>query len=376
MYVIFPADEVVYLSYGRLIYVPLSPSSDTRSQIPIRTTSLEATEIGISNPTVVPSTSTDSAKSKKPPASEPSSSPKPGPSNIGSLERPKAREKKSEQNSNTNGNKSSKSKLVNPLKSLAGYTGSLERPLTSRGKTPERAFNSNSNKSSKSSKHSSSSSKSRSQPGGSREKVEADAAALQTPIRDRTSSDSINAKPQKTNKFRSSSFRSFLRPSSSRDKTPEPTPVRPERKKEKKVSKLIASKPKSPVSEKKHSYFDLSAVIRDKIEIPRSEIINTRSDQIQTVKVEKPVIKREKSPVIRFFRAKSASPRNSPRDRHSVDFDYLFKRDASPGKLSVHSVPQLKQGEGSGSNLAGQQNSPSSGESSTLICGCVTNIAY
>ncbi|XP_018568029.1 uncharacterized protein LOC108908470 [Anoplophora glabripennis] len=361
MYVIFPADEVVYLSYGRLIYVPLSPSPDSRANIPIRTTSLEATEI-VSNP-AVPSTSTDSGKNKKPSVSESHCNPKPGPSNIGSLERPKTREKKSEQNLNLNGNKSSKSKPVNPQKLLPDFYGSLERPTRIRGKTPERAFNSNSNKSSKSSKYSSSSSKSRSQPSGSREKVETEPTTSQTHIRDRTSSDSINAKPQKTNKFRSSSFRSFLRPSSSRDKTPEPTPVRPDRKKDKKASKVVTPKPKSPVAEKKPSYFDLPTVLREKIEIPRSEIINTRSDQIQTVKVEKP-IKREKSPVIKFFRAKSASPRNSPRDRHSVDFDYLFKRDASPGKLSVHSVPQLKQGEGSGTNLAGQQNSPSSEKSS------------
>ncbi|XP_063929402.1 uncharacterized protein LOC135141810 isoform X7 [Zophobas morio] len=67
MYVISPADEVVYLSYGRVIYIPSSPPA-SRVTKPIRTSL--STGSYTSYPSV-PSTSTSSTKSRQSTASEP-----------------------------------------------------------------------------------------------------------------------------------------------------------------------------------------------------------------------------------------------------------------------------------------------------------------
>ncbi|KAK9871725.1 hypothetical protein WA026_014177 [Henosepilachna vigintioctopunctata] len=59
MYVIFPADEVVYLSYGRVIYIPSSPpSSENQSNIPIRTSYSSGSHVSYPS---IPSTSTNSS---------------------------------------------------------------------------------------------------------------------------------------------------------------------------------------------------------------------------------------------------------------------------------------------------------------------------
>ncbi|CAH1104158.1 unnamed protein product [Psylliodes chrysocephalus] len=193
-------------------------------------------------------------------------------------------------------------------------TGSLPRTKSrflksKEGGTFERAYNSNSTKSSKSSKNSSNSSKS-----SGPKTLEPKA----TGARQRTASDSVTTKIDKSKKRLSSdSFRSFLR-SVSREKTPEP-PLRPERRREKKILEDSYSEPLTPNREL----------------VPRSDLINTRSDQVQDVKSAKPVIKREKSPVIRFFRAQSSSPRTLGRDKTAFDFDGLFKQDLR--KLTVNS---------------------------------------
>lgn len=72
---IFPADEVVYLSYGRLIYIPASNSAPVRAQSqppppPPPSRASQSTGSRTSNPSV-PSTSTSSTKSRKSTASAP-----------------------------------------------------------------------------------------------------------------------------------------------------------------------------------------------------------------------------------------------------------------------------------------------------------------
>ncbi|XP_072381374.1 uncharacterized protein Stacl isoform X2 [Diabrotica undecimpunctata] len=220
-------------------------------------------------------------------------------------------------------------------------------------KTLERGSTGNSNKSSKSSKNSSSSSKS---VGAVKTKQSAESKELLS--RPRTLSESGNspkAEPKKklTN---SNSFRSFLKPSAlTKEKVPEP-PVRPERKKDKKSDSSDS---------RRLSYSDYLALNRERV--PRSDIINTRSDKVQELRV-KPLPKREKSPVLKFFRAQSSSPRNFGRDRTAFDFDGFFKQEpASPGKLSVNSTPNKSppikgiplKTFGSETNLAGRQSEKS-----------------
>nr|CAI5860661.1 unnamed protein product [Callosobruchus analis] len=190
---------------------------------------------------------------------------------------------------------------------------SLERSKTVR--TPEGTFSTGSTKSSKSSKQSSGSSKSRSQTGVGKERI-----PLEAPVRPRTFSDTRTIKPaSKIDKLSSNSFRSTL-------STPDPTPVRPERKRE----RLPGPSPSTDLL---------------RVEIPRSDIINTRSDQCENVRSEKPPVKREKSPVLRFFRAQSSSPRYASRDKtSSFDFDVS-------GRTSNATGARLKPKVGSDSNL-------------------------
>ncbi|RZC40471.1 hypothetical protein BDFB_014452 [Asbolus verrucosus] len=114
-----------------------------------------------------------------------------------------------------------------------------------------------------------------------------------------------------------SSSKSLNQPSTSREKSPsEVAPVRPSRKKKLKV----ALEAKAP--QRKQSYSDFLAVNREKSpKLPN-----------QTPP--------EKSPSIRIFRGKSASPKNLGRNRTPLDFDLLFKREASPAKLSVRSLEE------------------------------------
>uniref|UniRef100_A0A1Y1K8I5 Phorbol-ester/DAG-type domain-containing protein n=2 Tax=Photinus pyralis TaxID=7054 RepID=A0A1Y1K8I5_PHOPY len=63
MYVIFPADEVVYLSYGRLIYVPKAQGDSSQPEtLPTATPHTQPAQENSPNPSV-PSTSTSSSKS-------------------------------------------------------------------------------------------------------------------------------------------------------------------------------------------------------------------------------------------------------------------------------------------------------------------------
>ncbi|KAG5880559.1 hypothetical protein JTB14_009930 [Gonioctena quinquepunctata] len=236
----------------------------------------------------------------------------PGPSRSGTLDKPK-----------TSGNPS-KSK-----QNQAGISGSLEKPR----QTLERSQN-NSNKSSRSSRQSNGSAKSTSD-----EKVPQESKETGT-----------RSNPGSSKRSSGSSFKSFLKSPFNKEKTPEPPPVRPERKKDKRPPKLS--------TERQLSYTDCLSVNRERTEIPRSDIINTRSDQVQDTKSEKPV-KREKSPVFRFFRAQSSSPRTLGRDRTAFDFDVLFRQDPSPGRLSVNSVLR-RPCAGSDSNLASHQASEKS----------------
>ncbi|XP_074036554.1 SH3 and cysteine-rich domain-containing protein isoform X3 [Leptinotarsa decemlineata] len=298
MYVIFPADEVVYLSYGRLIYVPSSSSPENHlNTAPIRTNSLE--ESGINLSSELSQSRVDSYN--------PQSNEKPCTSRTADFG-----------SSKTHSNPD-KSKPSQP-----GLCNSLERP------PPHRAINSNSTKSSTSSKKSSGSSKSTT-------------ALLECKEPDASS----NSNPGTTKKLSGNSFKSFFKSRLNSEKTPESIPVRPERKKDKKLP-----------TERKLSYNDYLTVGRERTEIPRSDIVNTRSDQVQDVKSEKP-IKREKSPVFRFFRAQSSSPRTLGCDRTAFDFDGLFRQESNPGKLSVNSVLR-RPGVGSESNLTNRQSSEKS----------------
>ncbi|CAH1154321.1 unnamed protein product [Phaedon cochleariae] len=247
MYVISPADEIICLSYGRVIYLPSS-------------------------------------------SPQPNAHPDHQPTAEATSERPKP------------GNK--------PRNNSA---------------TLERDYNCNSNKSSKSSRHSSASSTS----GKRKEDITSRKSAPEaTPGSSKRSSGSSNLKP------------------------PEALPVRPERKKDK--DKKCLRLP----TDRKLSYTDYLTVGRG-TDLSRSDLINTRSDLVQDVKStsDKPV-KRDKSPVFRFFRAQSSSPRTLGCERTAFDFDVLFRQESSPGKLAVNSV--RRPGVGSDSNLVRKQESEKS----------------
>uniref|UniRef100_A0A6P7EYR5 Uncharacterized protein LOC114324758 isoform X1 n=1 Tax=Diabrotica virgifera virgifera TaxID=50390 RepID=A0A6P7EYR5_DIAVI len=268
-------------------------------------------------------------------------------------------------------NRSIKTKSPVETESFGSRTLEAQEYSTTKGKSPnkflksreaenlnkslERGSTGNSNKSSKSSKNSSSSSKS-----VCAIKTKQSAESKELLSRPRTFSETANspsAEPKKklTN---SNSFRSFLKPSAlTKEKVPEP-PVRPERKKDKKSDSS---------DDRRLSYSDYLALNRERV--PRSDIINTRSDKVQQLRVKPiPIPKREKSPVLKFFRAQSSSPRNFGRDRTAFDFDGFFKQEpASPGKLSVNSTPTKSppikgiplKAFGSEANLAGRQSEKS-----------------
>lgn len=123
------------------------------------------------------------------------------------------------------------------------------------------------------------------------------------------------------NKFKTSSSKSLNQPSTSKSPN-EPPPVRPSRKKKLKVSLEAA---------RKQSFSDFLSVSREKS--PRSPVAPEK-------------------PAIRIFRGKSVSPKNLGRDRTPLDFDSLFIREASPGKLSVKSLNNVDE---SGPRLSGKQ---------------------
>nr|XP_015838827.1 PREDICTED: uncharacterized protein LOC657682 isoform X11 [Tribolium castaneum] len=123
-----------------------------------------------------------------------------------------------------------------------------------------------------------------------------------------------------------SSSKSLNQPSTSREKSPnEPPPVRPSRKKKLKVALESA---------RKQSFSDFLSISREKS--PKTPVNQTP----------------EKSPTIRLFRGKSVSPKNLGRNRTAVDFDSLFIREASPGKLSVKSLNNVDE---TGPRLTGKQ---------------------
>ncbi|XP_044272081.1 uncharacterized protein LOC123015995 isoform X7 [Tribolium madens] len=123
-----------------------------------------------------------------------------------------------------------------------------------------------------------------------------------------------------------SSSKSLNQPSTSREKSPnEPPPVRPSRKKKLKVVLESA---------RKQSFSDFLSISRERT--PKSPVNQTP----------------EKSPTFQFFRGKSVSPKNLGRNRTAVDFDFLFNREASPGKLSVKSLNNVDE---TGPKLTGKQ---------------------
>ncbi|CAH1984107.1 unnamed protein product [Acanthoscelides obtectus] len=317
MYVIYPADEVVYLSYGRLMYVPLAPQPNQSQQQEEPPVPEDPPQVP-TTPAPSVATKSKSRKSTGSDQSRTSSIDRPGTSGYNSLDRPKR--------SSVESVPKSKPKLP-PIQ-----IGSLERSKTTR--TPEGVLSTGSNKSSKSSKQSSGSSKSRSQTGASKEKLAVEASS--STVRPRTFSDTRTIKTApKIDKLSSNSFRSTL-------STPEHTPVRPERKRER--------PPPGPSPSSEHL----------RVEIPRSDIINTRSDRCENVRCEKPPVKREKSPVLRFFRAQSSSPRSAGRDKpSSFDFDVSGRTFNSAGV-------RLKPKVGSDSNLLTGKSALSSGERSRV----------
>ncbi|KAH1009902.1 hypothetical protein HUJ04_002198 [Dendroctonus ponderosae] len=360
MYVIFPADEVVYLSYGRLIVVPVNSHP---ANSPIRTTALPDRSETVEHSNHSPSDSTIDRKLRE---NQPSSSR--GEREPQSSDEKKPKRKSLRLNFNLLRRGSKKSDTQSPLslrvrhsvghKDQAGITtppseafkkfcnisGAAEPQASdphlppSREKTPsdqgvncQEASSQRSSSlvqedqsSKKSSKRSSSSSKSNKQEklpvpnhiGGlrrSQSQIQRD--TQKEPLRKGSTPTNLTAQkfyplstsreknliepsPEPLLRARSSSFRLNFR----RSKTPE-VPARPDRKKDKKAQ---PSRPKN-VPERKLSFSDYLAVSRDKSHEGRAGVA-VSSDR------EKPPIVPEKSPVLSFFR-KTPSPKNLGRDR-------------------------------------------------------------
>lgn len=228
MYVLFPADEVVYLSYGRLIYLPLSPQPDQIVNTPIRTSLSNGSHTSFPSVLSTPSTN-GSTRSRKSAASEPPPT-----------------------------------------------TTTTQQQLISTN-----SFNSLDHQ----------------QPSTSRQYL--------------SSANNLHVDQ------------------------PLLAPVPPARK-NKKTLKLIPTvrplKPKTPPFERKLSYSDYLALSRDKT--PQSPAPSSSASPTTPSK------SNDKSPLFKTpsFKLTREKTKSLGRDRTPIDFDTLFKKEASPGKLSVHSI--------------------------------------
>jgi len=373
MYVIFPADEVVYLSYGRLIVVPPNSTPES-SNSPIRTNSLSPERTARDLELATNGTTSELEEKSKSPIIEGHSG-KNQPSTSKQIElneqqttsKPKKRSlrlnfsllrrssSKSEPQQSSSrvrysvGHKDQSGIVTPPSEAFKKFCNISGEPITTlppREKSPlEVGLNghqdktsigkrsSSSSKTSKleeqsskrSSKHSSSSSKSTTRPEKnssplpnhtgilkrSQSQIQRDiktkdlsrkastsnsltAEAAFYPLSTSREKNLVEPSPEPVSRFRSSSFRLNLR----RSKTPECQPARPERKKEKKITK-----PK-PGLERKLSFSDYLAVSREKWTDDRAQPLGSSDRDIA----------REKSPVLSFFR-KTPSPKNLGRDR-------------------------------------------------------------
>lgn len=283
MYVIFPADEVVYLSYGRLIYVPQSPSAATQVNPPSRTiatTSVEENPISSSVSSVRDITT--STKESRPLVTQSNQ--------TASLDRKKVKNK-------------ADNNRIQPV-SLRTST----KPF--RGQTPEVGSNKKNNK------RGSDSNKSGSLPSTS--SGVADSENKGTTIRPRSVSESVHVENHSKPPIFGGSLKSQKSSKERNLKVP---------------SKSKTFQPEDP---------DLSGascsdnrINKERNEIPRSEIINTRSDQLQGAKSDKVRIRRENSFIRRLFNGQLSSSKATVNEKPAVDFDSLFKREKGSGKLSL-----------------------------------------
>lgn len=289
MYVIFPADEVVYLSYGRLIYVPQSPSADTQINPLSRTTAATSVEEKPQSSSVsLVRESTSCTRELRPLV--------PQSNHTVSLQR-----------------KKQKLKVDHPqIQPSATKTNSK----TIRGQTPEITC------SKKFTKRGSDSNKSGSQQSTSSVVAELDLKG--TSIRPRSVSESVhidnsNKPPVLGGSLKgpkSTKAPNSKNPNKSKSLTPNPQDF--------KLSGASCSD---------------TGINRERNEIPRSEIINTRSDQIQGVKSDKVRIKRENSFIRRLFNGHLSTPKPISNEKPVFDFDLLFKREKSSEKVSVSAPP-------------------------------------
>lgn len=369
MYVIFPADEVVYLSYGRLIVVPPNSTPES-SNSPIRTNSLSpertardlelatnGTTSELEEKAIIEGQSgkNQPSTSKQIELNEQQTTTKPKKRslrlNFSLLRRSSSKTEPQQSSSRVRysvGHKDQSGIVTPPSEAFKKFCNiSSREPTTplpprrpSREKSPlDLGLNghqdktsigkrsSSSSKTSKpeeqsskrSSKHSSSSSKSTPRPEKnpsplsnhtgvfkrSQSQIQRDALSRKAstsnsltaeaafyPLSTSREKNLVEPSPEPVSRFRSSSFR--LR----RSKTPECQPARPERKKEKKITK-----PK-PGLERKLSFSDYLAVSREKCTDDRARPLGSSDRDIA----------REKSPVLSFFR-KTPSPKNLGRDR-------------------------------------------------------------
>lgn len=277
MYVIFPADEVVYLSYGRLIYVPQSASADTQVNPPTRTTAATSVEENPQTSNVLLLHETASLKPVVP-------------NQTISLDRKKTKNKVD----------STQIQPVSPRTNIKTF----------RGQTPEVGI------SKKFTKRGSDSNKSISPPSTSSGVAESEHKG--TNIRPRSVSESVHVEHSNKPPILGGSLKGQK---SIKDRNTKNT------------NKSKSLKPED-LNLSVASCSD-NKITKERNEIPRSEIINSRSDQVLGVKSDKVRIKRENSFIRRLFNGQLSSSKTLVNEKPAFDFDSLFKREKNSEKLSV-----------------------------------------
>lgn len=287
MYVIFPADEVVYLSYGRLIYVPQSPSSSTHVNPPSRTTATSSVE-------EYPQSSSGLILGNTTSSSQEARLVVPQVTQTASLDRRTLKNK-----SDTN--------QTQPVFNKAGNKSN-------------RGQNSEVSSSTKFNKRGSDSSKSISPP--------STVSALEE-----SENKGPNIRPRSVSESKcidNSNKSPILGGSLKVQKSI----------KEKSSKGLVKSKTIKPedINVSGVASSDIR-INRERNEIPRSEIINTRSDQVKSEKTDKVRIKRENSFIRRIFNGQFSNSKTVVTEKSPFDFDSLFKREKSSEKISVSAPP-------------------------------------
>lgn len=276
MYVIFPADEVVYLSYGRLIYVPQSSSSTQVNQQSRSTATTSVEEYPQSSSGLIVQNNT--------PTTQESRLVVPQINQTTSVDRTKLKNKTDN--------------IQNQI--VSNRVGHKFRQSPEVGSTTK--FGKRGSDSSKSISPPSTVSESENKETNIRPRSVSESKHFENPNKPPNLGGSLKA--QKSIKERNS-----------------------------KVSvKLKALKPEDPDS---GGALCGNLKVKERNEIPRSEIINTRSDQVRSEKTDKVRIKRENSFIRRIFNGQFSNSRTVVNEKSAVDFDSLFKREKSAEKLSV-----------------------------------------